>query len=67
MVRVGYALLAIAAIGYVAVLIRGLIAAFPWGIVGLIAIVGFGLLLIRVLKDRLSSKEDDYYSKHVER
>ena len=67
MERAAYALLAIATAGYLLFVIKGLIAAFPWGVVGLIAIVGFGLLLIRVLRDRLSSQEDDYYSKHVER
>ena len=67
MEKAGYVLLAIVAIVYLLLVIGGLIIAFPWGIIGLVLIVGLGLLFIRVLKDRLSSKEDDYYSKHVER
>ena len=66
MEKAGYVLLAIVAIVYLLLVIGGLIIAFPWGIIGLILIVGLGLLFIRVLRDRLSSKEDDYYSKNVE-
>ena len=67
MEKTGYVLLAIVAIVYLLFMIGGLIVAFPWGIIGLILILGIGLLFIRVLRDRLSSKEDDYYSKNVER
>lgn len=67
MERIGYILLAlVAAIWFVAIIV-GMIAAFPLGILGLIAITGVGLLLIRVLRDRLTSKEDDYYSKNVQK
>jgi len=45
----------------------GMIAAFPWGIIGLLAILGVGLLFIKVLRERLASKEDDYYSKTVQK
>lgn len=66
MERIGYVLLAlVAAIWFVAIVV-GMIAAFPLGILGLIAIAGVGLLFIRVLRDRLAGKEDDYYSKNVQ-
>lgn len=66
MERIGYILLAlVVAIWFVAI-VAGMIAAFPFGLVGLLAIAGIGLLLIRVFRDRLASKEDDYYSKNVE-
>ena len=66
MEKAGYVLLALVAIVYLLLVIGGLIIVFPWGIIGLVLIVGLGLLFTRVLKDRLSSKEDDYYSKKIE-
>ena len=45
----------------------GVIAAFPYGIIILIALLGVGSLLVKVIKERLASKEDDYYSKNVEK
>jgi hypothetical protein len=61
----GYSLLIAAFIGYLVVTIIGLVDVLPEGIVGLLAIAGFGLLLIKVIKDRLTNKEDNYYSKNV--
>ena len=66
MERAGYAILLTLAILWVLGIIVGMIAAFPVGIIGLVAILGIGLLFVKVLKDRLSSKEDDYYSKNVD-
>jgi hypothetical protein len=67
MEKTGYILLAIVAFCWLIAMLVGMIAAFPLGIIGLIAIVGFGILFIKVLSERLSSKEDDYYSKNVEK
>ena len=61
----GYGLLMAAFIGYLVLIIIGLLDVLPEGIVGLLAIAGFGLLLIKVIKDRLTNKEDNYYSKNV--
>jgi hypothetical protein len=44
-----------------------MIAAFPFGIIGLIGITGLGFLLAKVIKDRLGNKEDDYYSDNVDK
>ena len=66
MEKLGYVLLAIVGAVYVLFMIGGMIVAFPWGIIGLVLILGIGLLFIQVVKDRLSNKEDDYYSKNVE-
>jgi predicted membrane protein len=65
--KVGYALLGVVCALYVVVMLVGLIAAFPWGIVGLIAIAGIGLLLIKVVRERVANAEDDYYSKNVDK
>jgi hypothetical protein len=66
MERAGYAILLTLAILWILAIIGGMIAAFPVGIIGLVGLVGIGLLFIKVLKDRLSNKEDDYYSKNVD-
>ncbi len=67
MEKIGYALLAIVAIVWLVAMITGMIVAFPFGLLGLIALLGVGILFIKVLKDRMTSKEDDHYSRHVDR
>ncbi len=67
MEKAGYVLLGIVVLVYIIALFIGLIAAMPWGIIGLIAIAGIGLLFMKVLTDRLENKEDDYYSKNVQK
>ena len=62
---IGYSLLLAAFIGYLVVVIIGLVDVLPEGVVGLLAIAGFGLLLIKAIKDRLTNREDHYYSKNV--
>ena len=67
MEKLGYLfLLAVAAVWLYA-MIRGMIALLPYGIVGLVALAGVGLLLAKVVKDRVASTEDDNYSKNVKR
>ena len=67
MENIGYILLTIVAIIWIVAITVGVIVAFPVGIIGLIAIVGFGFLFAKVIKDRLANKDDDYYSKNVEK
>jgi hypothetical protein len=67
MEKIAYILLSIVALCWLIGMLAGMIAAFPFGIIGLVAMLGIGLLFIKVLKERLSSKEDDYYSKKVEK
>lgn len=66
MENIGYILLVIAALCWLIAMIVGAIAAFPVGLIGLVAIVGVGFLFAKVLKERLANKEDDHYSKTVE-
>ena len=66
MEKMGYFLLGIVVIIFCIAILVGLIAAFPWGVLGLIAILGIGLLFIKVLTDHQASKEDDYYEKNIE-
>ena len=67
MENIGYILLGIAAVCWIIAVIVGVIVAFPVGIIGLIAIIGIGFLFAKVIKDRLENKEDDHYSKNVEK
>lgn len=63
----GYILLAIVAVVWFIVVLIGIVAAFPYGLIGFVALGGIGLLFAKVVKDRLESEEDDYYSKNVEK
>ncbi|MGR8934926.1 MAG: hypothetical protein ACU837_11135 [Gammaproteobacteria bacterium] len=67
MENIGYVLLAIVAAVWLIAVLAGMIAAFPLGIIGLLALGGIGLLFAKVVKERLANKEDDYYSKHVDK
>ncbi|MBE0447322.1 MAG: hypothetical protein IBX64_04345 [Actinobacteria bacterium] len=67
MEKAGYVILAIVAAAWFVALLMGLIAAFPFGIFGLLVIVGFGLLFAKALRDRLESVKTDRYSKEVEK
>jgi len=65
--KAGYTILAVVAASWLAAVLFGAIAALPYGLVGLLAITGIGVLFIKVIRDRIGNKEDDYYSKHVDR
>ena len=65
LVAIGYLLLIAAFIGFLVVVVMGLVDALPWGVVGLLLIAGLGVLLVKVIKDTLTSEEDRYYSKKV--
>jgi hypothetical protein len=67
MEQAGYILLSIVVVIWIVGIFVGLIVAFPFGIIGLVAIAGIGVLLIKVLTDRLDNKEDNYYSKNVDK
>jgi hypothetical protein len=67
MEQLGYWLLGIVAVGWLIAVFAGIIATFPVGIIGLVAIIGIGVLFIKVLSDRMNSSEDDYYDKTVEK
>ena len=67
MEKIGYILLSIAAVCWIIAVIIGVVVAFPVGIIGLIAIAGIGFLFAKVIKERLANKEDDYYSKTIDK
>lgn len=67
MEMIGYILLLIVAVLLVIGMIWGFVQAFPHGVVGLIAVVGIGLLFAKAVKERLRNREDDHYSKNVQK
>ncbi len=67
MEKIAYGLLIIAAIFLIIAMIMGLIVAYPYGIIGLIALLAFGLLFIKVMKERMKKSKEDRYSKEVEK
>lgn len=66
MEKLGYALIGSVVLLWVVGMIVGLIAILPYGLVGLVALTGGGLLLAKVIKDRLTSEEDTYYDKNIQ-
>jgi len=65
--RLGYIFLVVALIVWIYLMIKGLIQALPEGLIGFIVIAGLGLLFIKVVRDRVKNKEDDYYDKNVKK
>ncbi len=65
MEKIGYILLGAVALSWIIVVLVGIVAAFPYGIIGLVLIAGIGFLFAKVINDRLKNKEDDYYSKNI--
>ena len=65
--KTGYLFLGIVAGFYIIAMIVGMIAVFPIGLLGLFVFTGVGILFIKVLKERISNKEDDYYEKKVDK
>jgi len=66
MEKIGYFLIGSVALLWIVGMVAGMIVAFPYGIIGLVVLAGFSLLFAKVLKERLASKEDDYYSKNIQ-
>ncbi|MCK4913102.1 MAG: hypothetical protein KAS69_00705 [Planctomycetes bacterium] len=67
MEKIGYVLLLIVVACWLIAILIGMISVFPFGIIGLIAIAGIGFLFARVVRDRLASKEDDHYTKNIDK
>ena len=64
---VGYTALGVVVVLYFLAVLFGIIALFPFGLIGLIVLIGIGALFLKVVKERLANKEDDYYSKNVDK
>lgn len=64
---IALALVVIFAALWLGTFLTGLIAAVPFGVLGLIPVAIVLALLVEVIRQRLANKEDDYYSKHVDK
>jgi len=67
MEKLAYAILLFVVGIYLLALIGGMIALFPYGLLGLLVVIAVGLLFAKVLRERLASAEDDYYDKTVDK
>ncbi len=65
--KVGFTCLGVLAVLYVLAMLAGIILAFPFGLLGLVALLGIGALVVKVLKERIGNEEDDYYAKNVDK
>lgn len=52
---------------WLTIMVTTAIALFPYGLVVLVVLGAVGYLFWRVISERLSNKEDDYYEKNVKR
>ena len=66
MEKIGYIFLLLFLIGYLGLLVFGLIAAWPFGIIGFFLLLGLGFLFIKAMKDKIGNKEDAHYKKNVD-
>ncbi len=51
MEKIGYILIGSVALLWIVGMVAGMIVAFPYGIIGLVVLAGFGLLFAKVLKE----------------
>ncbi|MEA2021732.1 MAG: hypothetical protein U9N08_04580 [Candidatus Caldatribacteriota bacterium] len=67
MEKTAYIILLVVAIGWIIAWIIGMFQNVWIGGIGLVTLVGFGLLFIKALSDRIKSSKDDKYSKDVKK
>ncbi len=65
--KLAYAILLLLAAAWIVAMVVGSIAAFPAGLIGLAALAAIGLLFVKVVRERIANREDDYYAKKVDR
>jgi membrane protein implicated in regulation of membrane protease activity len=46
-------------------LLASAVAAFPYGLIVLLALLVAGYFIYRVVRERMENKEDDYYEKNI--
>ena len=65
MEKTAYIIIGVLFVMWLGAILWGIVAAMPYGLIGLAAIVAAGLFFTKALKDRMANKEDDYYDKNV--
>ena len=63
---IALALVVIFAALWLITFVTGLLAAIPFGVLGLIPVAILLALLVEVIRQRRANAEDDYYDKHVD-
>lgn len=63
--KISYIILLTIVLIWILAIILGFIVAFPVGIIGFLFILAFGLLFIKVLKDKFSSKDEEEKYKDI--
>ena len=63
---IALALVLIFAVLWLVTFVTGLLAAIPFGILGLIPVAIVLALLVEVIRQRRANTEDDYYDKNVD-
>ena len=67
MEKLGYIILLVALIAWLAIIIIEVLPIHPHGTIGFIVLLGLGLLFAKALKDRIITTRRDRYSKEVKR
>ena len=57
---------AVMVLGWAGAIVVGMVMFLPWGLLGLAGFAGIAIMVFVVIRDRMNSKEDDYYSKNVD-
>ena len=65
--KVGYVCLGCVELSYLIALLIGMIAVFPMGLIGLVALLGIGALYLKVIRERRDNREDDHYQDTVDK
>ena len=66
--KIGYTCLGVVALIYLAVLaFAGFQVGWIGGTIGLLVVLGVGVLLLKVVKERVANKEDDYYAGNIDK
>ena len=67
MEKSAYIILFIVAVGWIIAWIIGMLQNGWIGILGLVSLVGFGILFIKALSDRIKNSKSDKYSRDIEK
>ncbi len=67
MEKLGYIILAFAALAWLVVMVLDMLPVYPEGTIGLIILFGVGILFAKVFRDRVVAAKTDKYSRDVKR
>lgn len=65
--RIALILIVIGGVVYAGVILVGMIAFFPFGLIGLVVFGVLAFIFIQVVRQRLANAEDDYYERNVDK